>query len=139
MKDYRSNYSSVTFDKNQQLLTVTWNEKTKQMCSEIFKKELTQKIELVKYHKPQIHLIDSRKFLFIISPDEQVWVSENIFPGYAQGGVHKLAFLVSKDFIAQLSIRQSIEEDKTEAFQTRYFNCESEAKRWLFGEAVSPY
>ncbi|HAS43236.1 MAG TPA: hypothetical protein DCS93_22340 [Microscillaceae bacterium] len=132
MKHYKSKYSEVDFDENFQLLTVTWNPNTEDMDSDTFRKELLSKIELVKHYKPQFHLIDSREFHYVISPDEQIWVSENIFPGYAQNGVRQLAFLVSEDFIAQLSISQSIEEDKTAAFRVKYFSDMVEAKSWLF-------
>ena len=131
MKHYKSEYSEVNFDENLQLLTVTWNAKTELMDSDTFRKELMSKIELVKHYKPRIHLIDSREFKYIINPEEQTWVSENIFPGYAQNGVRQLAFLVSEDFIAQLSISQSVEEDKTAAFRVKYFSDIAEAKGWL--------
>jgi len=61
-------------------------------------------------------------------------VAENIFPKYAEAGIKKMAFLVSKEHLVQMSIEQSIEEGHDSPFETKYFNSEQEAFAW-FDEA----
>jgi hypothetical protein len=75
-------------------------------------------------------LIDSREFAFSVSPELQSWVAEHIISRAIALGLKKLAFMVSKEFIAQLSIEQTIEEGGDIPFQTQYFDELSKAKDW---------
>jgi len=51
----------------------------------------------------------------------------------AEAGIKKIAFLVSAEMIAQLSIEQTLEESNASAFAVKYFDVEEDAKKWLLG------
>ncbi|MEO1652097.1 MAG: hypothetical protein AAFU64_01015 [Bacteroidota bacterium] len=129
--DYKSDYSEVSYLKEDDLLIVTWNDYTWDMSFESFKKELLFKIELVKKFRPSTHLVDSRYFSYSIIPEEQEWISQHIFPEYAKNGVKKLAFIICADKVSQMSIEQSIQEDQTGQFSVRYFSNLPAARDWL--------
>jgi hypothetical protein len=75
--------------------------------------------------------LDTVNFFFPIEPTLQIWVAETILPKIAEAGCKKIAFLTSEDFVAQLSVEQTMEERDDLSFQVRYFLSESEAFSWL--------
>ena len=42
-----------------------------------------------------------------------------------------MAYIISDDVVAQISIEQTIQEEKTPKYEIRYFESEKEAKEWL--------
>lgn len=75
--------------------------------------------------------VDMRNFFFAIEPELQKWHNENIFPKVVSLGVKKIAIQLSPDIFAQVSTQQTIEEDKSGEFQSKYFDDQDEAFAWL--------
>ena len=82
------------------------------------------------YH-PKRMLVNSSDFMFTIDPELQQWTDTTIFTRYIQAGVKKIGFVVSKDLFASVSVEQTMDEIEAQAFQTAYFDNETEAKEWL--------
>jgi len=111
-------------------LFVTWKEDSASLKDVDFMAINEQYLELIKEHNLTAFFIDTRKFYYTISLEIQGWVGENILSKLPELGVKRLAFLMSEEFIAQLSIEQTM-ENLGENCQMRYFDDKEEALIWV--------
>lgn len=131
MEIIRSNeYILVAFEPSQSMLFAKWQPSSAEISHEYFREINYVYVELVEKYKLNTFLLDTTEFGYTIEPDMQMWVAENILPKISDLGMKKIAFLVSHDFISQLSIEQTMEE-KVFNFLVRYFHDQSEAQKWL--------
>lgn len=133
----------VELDEEQKegVLFFTWFENTEQMQDEDYKNTMMLYLEMYNKCIPQYEklrrlpsLIDTRKFLFGIIPELQEWTNTEIYPYFELGNMQesKVAFLASEDFIAQLGLEQTTDEDYSQkAMNIRHFATEKEAMTWL--------
>ncbi len=70
-------------------------------------------------------------FRFTIVPDVQTWVDKEVFPRFLAVGLKRYALIMSTQIVSQISIEQTMEEGAGNEFQTRYFDDEIEARKWL--------
>ncbi|NJL11628.1 MAG: STAS/SEC14 domain-containing protein [Microscillaceae bacterium] len=131
---HKSKYFQVCWEAPQELFYYVFNEQTSDMCAEEYIDELRAFIRLVKKYQPRYVLGDMVDFGFVITPDIQEWVNENLFTVYQEIGFKKIAILMSKEFVASLSIEQTMEENRSNSFQTAFFENEKMARAWLEGK-----
>ncbi len=125
----------VEFDEAKSLFKHTWNDKTSDLDDELYKSlVLMVNQEIEKMQEIHFHLIDTSQFLFIILPEVQEWVASIVFPMSASRKAKKMAFLISQDLFAQISIEQFTEENTIHSFEIKYFKTEKDALEWLFLE-----
>lgn len=117
------------FDPEKGIFLNSW--KGVEMEDEDFKRVMAKVAGLALEYKPKGILVDTRQFAFTISPELQEWYNENIVPQHLQAGVASMAFVMSKEIIAQMSIEQTMEEDSAQSQQTNFFDDLDEAKTWL--------
>jgi len=115
---------------NTHILEAFWKPETQKMVNQDFIDNIKILWHLLSTHQPIGLLADTRDFLFVIEPDLQEWYGANITENM---GSHtkKVAMLVSKGLIEQMSITQTIDEDNRTGFQTQYFSEVQEALNWL--------
>lgn len=130
MSNYKSKFMEVIHHPDHQLLEFSWSEGTIELTDDDFMRELEQQVRSVGEYKPQFVLVDTIKFTFPISPDIQSWVDENVYPAWAKEGVKKMGFLMSKEFISQLSIEQAVQENSQEALKSGFFDAREKALAW---------
>lgn len=130
MKIYEDNYKVIYYHQKQSMIEDVWQE-TEKMTNKEYHDEMQNIGNLVVKHRPEKLLVDARKFNFAISPETQEWIDDKIFTQFLEGGLKKLAMIMSPDFIAQLSIEQTMEEEKTGGFETRYFKSKEKGIKWL--------
>lgn len=111
-------------------LRVTWRDASASLEDAEFMEINENYLELIKEHKLVAFFIDTRKFLYTISPDMQDWVGENILSKLPGLGLKRIAFLMSEEFIAQLSIKQTM-ENLGDNCQMRYFDDKEKALSWV--------
>jgi hypothetical protein len=128
---HNSIYFSIEWNEEKSLFHYIFNASTAQMTKEQYIDELKTFITLVKSYRPKKVFGDMSNFMFTISPDVQEWVNENLFPVYASIGFKKIAIMLSSDLFAHISIQQTMDEDSTSSFETRYFDNQAEAYQWL--------
>lgn len=58
-------------------------------------------------------------------------MSKEILKKYCEMGIKKIAFIISDDLVAQVSIEQAIQESKDTDTLIKYFGTEEKAQRWL--------
>lgn len=129
---HENQYWRIGFDSAKSLMRYEWHPASKRMQIEEYKKEMQINAESCERYQPSKSLIDTREFLFTIPPDVQVWTDTEITPRFIKSGLRKLAFVVSSDIFAQVSLEQMLEEDNAMVnFQSRYFDSMIEAEGWL--------
>jgi len=127
------NFITIGVDLEKSMLYAKWLPMSKDISEEYFKDTNWLYVQLCENHTLSSFLLDTTDFDFTISPTTQTWVAENILPKLSTFGMKKVAFLVSTDFITQMSIEQTMEE-KVFNFSVRYFDQSSEALNWLLGK-----
>jgi len=129
---FKSPYLEITLDEAKSIITNTWLPKTKDMTDDEYQENMLEFAKLAEAHKPEYHLIESRNFLYGITIEMQEWTNNTIFPRLAQAGIKKIAFTVSSEMVAQLSIEQALEEEQAGAFKVKYFDSVDQAIKWFF-------
>ena len=129
---FESRYLQISLDEEKSIIINKWLPTTKDMTDEEYQENMLEFVKLAEAHKPKFHLIESEEFLYGITVDMQEWTNNEIFPRLAAAGIKKIAFTVSSELVAQMSIEQALEEDKAAAFQVKYFDSKEDAVNWFF-------
>ena len=95
-------------------------------------------VEFLKIHKPQLVLVDTSLFNFVLLKDMQDWMNANVISALKEIKVKKWASIVSTQFFSQVSIEQTMESNKSDEFETKYFDKEEDALEWLLSNHSSP-
>ncbi|PIY08438.1 MAG: hypothetical protein COZ18_12265 [Flexibacter sp. CG_4_10_14_3_um_filter_32_15] len=132
MEVYKSEYQTINFDENTSILSKSWTTKTDDIDEATFSAEVNKIAECAEKHNAKYILDDTRDFSFTITIELQSWVDNEVFPRFIAAGLKKYAIIVSKEFISQLSIEQTMEGKKgTQTFEVLYFDNIEEAQRWI--------
>jgi len=129
---YESNFQYLTLDQAQHYLKADWSTQSETMVDQDFKDEMEAELKYVEKHKVTKYLIDTLNFRFVINPELQEWTDKHVNKKLDELGLKKLAYIVSEDFISQLSIKQTMNESEKQNYETRFFTSLEEAKSWLF-------
>jgi len=131
MEIYKSIYQTITYEHELSCLENIWALKTEDISDDGFRSEIIKFRDCIEQYKPKYLIGNVNELRFGISPDFQNWIVENLFAKIVEWGVKKYAVLVSTDILTQLSVEQTIEEEKTGAFATRYFDNRQTAVEWI--------
>jgi hypothetical protein len=131
MEVYKSEYWSIFYEENLDLLTPVWNESSANMTGDLYKSEMENYAKLVEKHRPKQILIDCKAFFFTIDLSMQEWIDKTIFPRVLSVGVKYVAIVIPSELVANLSVQQAMEEENGTVFTTRYFDSREEAKKWI--------
>lgn len=126
---FENEFISLYWDSTLQIVKAVWTEKTATMHDEEFKTCIKAIWNGVGEYKPKGFVGDTRNFLFSIHPALQQWYGTNIV-GVFGNGTNRIGMIMSEHLIEQLSIEQTIEEDKTTGVITQYFDNEANAIKW---------
>ena len=119
---YKSELHENIFDTENSLLSSRWY--TSALLEEsVYRQELTNYFECVKEYKPKFVLMDAVEANYVITIETQKWLVDTFFHIYKEIGFKKMAILLPEDIIANLSIEQTIDENKDlNLMQTKYFD-----------------
>lgn len=129
METYKSDYLTITYDSP--LMVLDWTEKTFDMSSDEYKSEMLKYVKALKEYHPEQVLINAQNTRYIISPELQEWANENVIKVAISCGLKRTAILVSEDYISQLSIEQTFDEDTRQIVKRKFFDDENAAIAWL--------
>ena len=133
MEVYKSEYVKFDyFQKTSHIETISFE--NEDMTEEEYKKDMLSYVNIVEKYKPSKVLIDSSISKFVASPDLQDWTNENIIKRTLLAGLKKNAFVISKDFISQLSSEQTLEESEGAKKNIKYFVDKDKALEWLLND-----
>lgn len=120
----------IDYEESNSLLVSTFTEKTVHWNKETYQKEALESVGFAEKYKPKYHIIDTRKFMFTITPELQNWVNQKIMPIYKENGLYKSAIVVSENIFSQVSIEQTIEDMENPA-EIHYFDSIEDARKWV--------
>jgi len=132
MEIYKSDYQTINFDKDKSILSKSWTSKTEDLDADTFYEQINKVAECAEANHATYFLDDTREFSFTITLELQSWVDNEVFPRFIAAGLKKYAIIVSKEFISQLSIEQTMEGKKgSQSFEVQYFGNTEEARQWI--------
>jgi hypothetical protein len=126
----KNDYVISSLDKTNSIITCKFLSKTRGMSDDAFKNEMEAFVKLVEEHKPKRELVDTLDMAYVITPEMQEWMNKTLFPRYVNI-LEKVAFLVSPNIFAQVSVEQTMKEETGQGFTARYFEDGNEAINWL--------
>jgi len=130
----RTMYDVVYVDEKNQIVKNEWSIETEKMTWEEFKAELLSLKEIVVKNKTYGILGDTSGLRYGITPDQQEWIAQHYFPDVLAAGLKKYGIVVSTDIITELSVEQTIDENKNAPFTTKYFDSQEKALNWLLNK-----
>lgn len=128
---YQSKYLTIEGRDADSLLIINWNSSSSELSNEMCKSEMLKQVDFCIQKKPENLLINSLKFDYSIVPVLQEYIDKNIVSKYIEYGVKKIAFIVSENIFASVSIEQTMSERSDRLIDTRYFENEVDAQDWL--------
>ena len=130
MKNFKNNIQTIEYNSSTKQVTQTWTDESKSLNESEFKTEMLELAKFFEEHKPVNVLIDMRDFYFVVVPEMQTWVNENVNSKLSGINSLKTAFVVSSDLFASISVEQTLEDNK-ESINNRFFENENDAEKWL--------
>lgn len=134
---FENEYLSIGQKNNDGILYTYWTTQAEMEDSE-YRKILSIYLEWVRKIKPQKVIIEAQKSSYTVPVETQDWINMFIYLPAIQAGVKKLAYVVSTDFLTQISLELIVEDsDKAnfdDAFQQKFFVSETEALNWLLNK-----
>jgi hypothetical protein len=76
-------------------------------------------------------IVDSSNLFFTFGLEMQDWINQTIFAPALDMGINKGAFVISKDFFAQLSTEQILGEKEGLKYTSKHFDTKEAANRWV--------
>ncbi|WP_211220162.1 sensor histidine kinase [Hugenholtzia roseola] len=126
---YQDEFCQMSFDKNTGIHYHVLYLATEDMTQEQFEHMMYIWLETTLLVKATKSIVDSTNLLFPLAPKLQLWVVKEIVP---QSLIQKTAFIVPKDFIANLAIGQFIDEANENGGSVEgYFSSLEAAEAWL--------
>lgn len=129
MEIFKSDYKTTEYDEHLSVIINRWTDVP--MDDSIFQEEILIWLDFIEQYRPIGLVADTKKFNFLISVEMQEWTNTVVFPRIIAAGVEKFALVVSEDIITQLALEQTMDEEKTGAFVSKYFENEADALKWL--------
>ncbi|HAS45686.1 MAG TPA: hypothetical protein DCS93_34710 [Microscillaceae bacterium] len=136
-------FTSIYYDQTLKLYEQYWHPATADMQDEDYQIIQSRMVAFVKKHRLPIlnYYLDNREFYYVMSPEMQDWqvefVGQKLFDitHAVMGDLSsiKVAVIISSEFISQLSIEQTFEENSEQVHEgeTRYFDDDQKALEWL--------
>jgi len=131
-------YVDFSIDNENQVFVITWHQESGEISAEEYKNSaLVFKKVYSKYMGKHI-LHDMRNFTYLITPEEQNWIAEEIMADLvANYSLTKMAFILPKeDLFSMISTQQAseeIEEVADDVFRSHFFDDPVEGIKWLLG------
>ncbi len=124
-------FLEVRLNEEIQIFEALWQKKEREMTDEEFMEHLLAFTNLFEQYKVKGFFVDSRQYHAIMNVEIQAWHDEHIVPKYIEGGVEKIAFVMTTEFIAALTIEQAFDEPKAQQLNVAFFDGEKEARDWI--------
>ncbi len=125
-------YRTIEYDEEKSLILNTWTDATADLDDDTLKDDFQRYMtEVIEECKPRLIFHDVTDFQFSIVPELQTWIDAQVNMPAIELGLERVAFVVSTDIFAQVSIEQTMEENQRQELVTQYFDNRKEAIAWL--------
>lgn len=130
----RTEFMTLEFDTENSVLNTLWSPETESMTDEEYMEVFQNLSNSIRNHKIKYWLGDTRAFKKTVSPELQEWYAKEIMPELIEAGLEKIALIAPEEFIAGLSVEQSIDEilmANGNKLTIQYFDNMQEARDWV--------
>ena len=134
MKLFENMFVSLIYDVEYNVLKQIWTEASEEMTDDNYMEIQLKTLELFKEKGANKIFVDVVNFKYIIIIEMQEWTVENILNKLIEAGIEKTAYITSNDLFAQISVEQTIDEEKQQKFIAKYFQTPKEAYSWLLSD-----
>lgn len=129
---FQNQYVTIYVDSKKSLINDIWQPTSATMSIIEFREILTTWKDCIVEQKLSKSLIDARAMAFVVDPETQSWIAENINTPARQAGLQKVATILPASIFEKVALEQTLDEfDETENFQRQMFSDEKLAKEWL--------
>jgi len=128
---YRSAYEFIEYYPEQSLLRHVVTREGQHMSWEDARHDMLQLANIVRQTKPEKILVDAVHFNMPVFKEMQEWLNANLIVAFNEVHLKKWAIIVPTQFLAQVSIEQTMAANPMNTFEAQYFEDEVEARLWL--------
>ncbi len=129
---FENRFSELHFDKTTLLIELNWKKETIEMRDDDFKNVMLKYVDEAWKVKPIALISDLTNLDFPISLDLQAWADEKVNSQTLAVGIKRVAFVMAKEFLSQLSVEQIIDDTQVKkVIDIRYFPDTDSAKTWI--------
>jgi len=130
---YENSFILIKHDDKQNLVIDKWKKETDSMTDDEYRATAEIQVKMLEELNPKNWVVDMSQLGFSLVPNTQEWADTVLFPRILKAGIKKIAFIISPDIFAQISVEQLMDEKnvKTSEFEICYFDSESEALVWF--------
>ncbi|HAS46193.1 MAG TPA: hypothetical protein DCS93_37275 [Microscillaceae bacterium] len=131
---FENEFAASFVDVEKRLYGYKWKRTNRTMTPEQYKAEITRQADNILQYKPLFVMVDFSETDFIIDPDLQGFVTQTLFQSMIDVDTKKLAVIQTEDYILQLSVEQTVNEQTKAQYVTQYFLSQEEAIQWFEDE-----
>lgn len=130
-KLYESDYLIIEYYKSKRLVKIEIKPDSGKMSESIFKKESLVWAKFLTEYKAECMLVDGRNFRFIVTPELQGWLNENLTQVGIKAGLRKYANVIPQDLFVAVSVEQLTPKNTPKDFQVKLTPNYEEAFVWV--------
>jgi len=130
-KLYESDYLIIKYYTSTRLIKVEIKLDSEKMTESIFKKESLIWAKFLTEYKAERMLVDGRNFRFIITPELQIWINENLMQVGVQVGLRKYANVIPQALFVAVSVEQLTPKNTPKDFRVKLTPNFDEAYSWI--------
>lgn len=136
MEVFRNTFSYIDYDVDKQLVQQVWLPDSDLMGDNDYYTMQNQLVDILEKYPYKYLLVNSLHMNFIIHPALQSWTAEHIGPRFVASGMKAMAFVVPKEFMADISLKQTLDDTpdpkgRRNPTPTRFFPSVKTAVNWL--------
>lgn len=105
--------------------------RSEELFDRFYKEQMLIFLKRVEEHLPKQLIINILKGGPTMNPEIQQWMQDNVYNHLFDLGVKRKAYILGEELVAQLSIKQTAEEDPNQKFEYSYFSDHAKALEWL--------
>ena len=124
---YEDEYMTITYHEDLDLIETAARVKDEAELE----RYLLKVLEVMEQCNPDKMLWDTRELKFVIYPDFERWIDENIHARQVELGIVKKAFVMSTTANAQIGLEEVLDNEYGRQIETAYFRTRQQATNWL--------
>ena len=128
MKTFKSNFSYITYDEDKKFMNIT---RYPEDTDEEYKQNILAIGKIIQEQKPDYIFVDMILYTFPIDPQVQAWSTKYLSDLVIKLKTKKIAYLMPKDFIANLALTDMLENSRKFGVYIKYFTSKQEAMDWI--------
>ena len=124
---YEDEYMTITHHEDLDLLEIV----LRMEDEDDFRSSLLKSLEVMEQCNPDKTLWDTRELKYVIYPDSERWIDENINAREVELGIVREAFIMPSDFNIELGIEEAMDNEYGSQLEKAYFLTREQAMDWL--------